>query len=82
LILICTLAVFAVAVAACGISGGVLGPVTGTTTEKISSTMTCDESETVREQPPNAADADPFGPGPWYVSVDRNIWMEWVSIPP
>ena len=82
LILICTLAVFAAAVSACGISGGVLVPVTGMTTEKISSTTTCAASETVREQPPNAADADPFGSGPWYVSADRNIWVGWGSRPP
>ena len=39
LILICTLAVFAAAVAACGTSGGAPVSVTGTTIEKISSTL-------------------------------------------
>ncbi len=81
LILICILAVFAAAVAACGTSGGVPVPVKGTTTEKISSTTTCAESETVREQPPNAAGIDPFGSGPWYVNEDRNIWVGWGSGP-
>lgn len=75
LILICSFAVLVAAVVACGANGGAPVPVRGTTTEEISSTTTCAESETVREQPPDAAGADSFGLGPWYVNADRDIWV-------
>jgi hypothetical protein len=34
----------------------------------------CAVTETVMETPPQDANADPFGPGPWYVNSDRSIW--------
>jgi hypothetical protein len=83
LTLICTLALFAAAVVACGTTGGASPvPVTGTTTEEISSSAACAESPLVHEEPPRAAGADPFGPGPWYVNADRTIWVGWGSGPP
>jgi hypothetical protein len=82
LIVIGALAACVAVFAACGTSGGTPVPVTGLTTEEISSSAMCVESPLVREEPPNAAGADPFGSGLWYVNADRNIWVGWGSGPP
>jgi hypothetical protein len=34
----------------------------------------CAVSETVRAEPPDDPNTDPFGDGPWYVNEDRTIW--------
>jgi hypothetical protein len=34
----------------------------------------CPVTPTVREAPPRDPNADPFGPGPWYVNADRTLW--------
>jgi hypothetical protein len=39
-----------------------------------SSTATCPVTPTVREEPARDPNADPFGPGPWYVNADRTLW--------
>lgn len=51
-------------------------------TEDIPASTECLENQTIREQPPDAAGADPFGLGPWYVNADRTIWVGWGSGPP
>ena len=82
MILIGIVAACAAMFVACSSSGASPVPVTGTTTEEISSSATCVESPLVRQEPPNAAGADPFGSGPPYVNADRTIWVGWGSGPP
>src|SRR5438876_481128 len=41
------------------------------------STTGCLVSELVRAEPPRDPNADPFGPGPWYINADRSIWAGW-----
>jgi hypothetical protein len=41
------------------------------------STTACPVSELVRAEPPRDRNADPFGPGPWYINADRSIWAGW-----
>jgi hypothetical protein len=37
----------------------------------------CPASKLVRATPPRDTNADPFGPGPWYINTDRSIWAGW-----
>ena len=43
------------------------------------STTDCRLSELIRAEPPRDPNADPFGPGPWYVNADRSIWAGWFA---
>jgi hypothetical protein len=81
-ILLVILAACAAVLAGCDSSAASAQPDPSATTADISSSATCVESETVREEAPRAAGADPFGSGPWYVNADRTIWVGWGSGPP
>ncbi len=39
--------------------------------------LTCPETQPVRDEPPKDPNADRFGFGPWYISADRTIWAGW-----
>ncbi len=40
----------------------------------------CPASEAMRAVPPRDPNADPFGPGPWYINADRSIWAGWDAV--
>ena len=82
MLLIVILGACAAVVIGCASSPAAAQPAPSATAADISSSATCVESETVREEAPRVAGADPFGSGPWYVNADRTIWVGWGSGPP
>ena len=40
----------------------------------------CRATEEIRAEPPRDPNADPFGPGPWYINADRTIWAGWDAV--
>lgn len=63
-----------------GCAGGGSAPTKATaetSTDIVSLSMTCAETQAVRDQPPKDPNADPFGFGPWYINADRSIWAGW-----
>ena len=38
------------------------------------SLKTCPATQPITDEPPDDPNADPFGPGPWFINEDRTVW--------
>jgi hypothetical protein len=38
------------------------------------SLKTCPATQPITNEPPDDLNADPFGPGPWFINEDRTVW--------
>lgn len=46
-------------------------------TEPTSVTGECPVTTSEAATPPDDPNADPFGPGPWFINADRTVWADW-----